>query len=55
MNQTQFDFVLEWKRKFDRYFDHAIGEFVARVFPTDMFTAQISRLVVRFFQIVGFH
>ena len=28
---------------------------MARVFPKDMFTAQISRSVVRFFQIVGFH
>ena len=27
---------------------------MARVFPTDMFTAQISRSVVRFFQLVDF-
>ena len=47
--QTQFDFAFGMKeKKFDRYFDHAIGELLARVFPTDIFTVQISRSVVRF-------
>ena len=36
---------------FDRYFDHAKGELLARVFPPDMFTLQMSCLLD---QLLGF-
>ena len=49
INQTKFEFqkpsfvfVSEWKRKFDRYFDYATGNFWP-IFPKDIFTDQISR------------
>ena len=48
INQTNLNLkpnlflLLEWKRKFDWYFDYATGNFWP-IFPQDIFTDQISR------------